>query len=129
LEGLAEEEIARVPFTASELRMSTDRPRKRRGRFTEPIPPKRKIVEENGVSIENFYCSQGDHGPPHLHVTGKGDETRIGQNGFPLENDPPLSRDQQEVVEANQRIIRKTLRKIGRWYWFHNVLDVLPADF
>jgi hypothetical protein len=103
--------------------MSAAKLRKQDGRYTEPVMPPRTILVEEGVTIENYYCSQGDHAPPHLHVSGKGEEVRIGQNGRPLEWDPPLSRDQKEVVARNIRIIRKSIRKIGRWYWFHAVLE------
>jgi len=90
--------------------------------------PPRTILDENGVRIENYYCSQGDHAPPHLHVLGKGEEVRIGQNGQPLEWDPPLSRAQQEVVGRNLGIIRKAIRKIGRWYWFQVLLERRPPE-
>lgn len=103
--------------------MSADKLRKQNGRFTEPHMPPRTIVDEDGVKIENFYCSQGDHAPPHLHVSGRGDEVRIGQNGKPLEHDPLLSRHQREVVTRHRNRIRKVLKKIGRWHWFHFVLD------
>lgn len=103
--------------------MSVGRLRKRNGRFTEPVMPPRTIVVEDGVTIENLYCSQGDHAPPHLHVIGKGDEVRIGQSGKPLECDPPLSRHQRDIVIRHRGLIRKSLRKIARWHWFHAVLD------
>ena len=103
--------------------MPADRLRKNDGKYSEPDMPPRTIVDEHGVRIENFYCSQGDHAPPHLHVTGHGAEVRIGQNGRPLENDPPLSRLQSEVVERHRNQIRKALRKIGRWHWFHSMAD------
>jgi len=103
--------------------MAAQKHRKRNGRFTEPDMPLRTIVDEHGVTIENLYCSQGDHGPPHLHVCGRGAEVRIGQNGKPLENDPALSKLQREVVDQHRKLIRKALKKIGRWYWFHVVLE------
>jgi hypothetical protein len=71
------------------------------------------------VTIEQFYSSRGDHGPPHLHVSGPGKAaTRIGQNGHPLRRDPPLTGDQQAVVDAHRALIRRVLRKVGRWHWF-----------
>lgn len=103
--------------------MSADKFRKQDGSFTEPDMPPRTIVDNDGVKIENFYCSQGDHAPPHLHVSGQGDEVRIGQNGKPLEHDPPLSRHQREIVARHRNLIRRALKKIGRWHWFHFVLD------
>ncbi len=103
--------------------MPASRLRKRNGQFTEPDMPPRTILDENGITVENYYRSRGDHAPPHLHVLGKGEEVRIGQNGHPLENDPPLSAAQDEVVQRNINVIRKAIRKIGRWYWFHVLLD------
>jgi hypothetical protein len=38
--------------------------------------------------------------------------------GHPLEHDPALTAAQKAVVEANRGLIRRTIRKIGRWYWF-----------
>lgn len=103
--------------------MSADRLRKCNGRYTEPDMPQRTVVEEKGVSIANYYRSQGDHAPAHLHVLGKGKEVRIGQNGRPLEHDPPLSLEQREVVRGNIKTIRKAIRKIARWHWFHAVRE------
>jgi hypothetical protein len=55
-----------------------------------------------------------------LHIAGPAghNKTRIGQNGHPLEHDPPLTAAQRAVVEAHRRLIRRAVRKIGRWYWF-----------
>lgn len=57
--------------------------------------------------------------PPHLHVTGSGSETRIGQNGKPLQGDAELAPVQQRVVETNIGRIRRAVHKIGRYYWFN----------
>src|SRR5271165_2740848 len=92
---------------------------KRGGRLSEPTLPARIIVSFHGVTIEHLYSSWGDHGPPHLHVSGPGSATtRIGQNGRPLRRDPPLTADQEAVVRANRALIRRVVRKTGRWYWF-----------
>ena len=92
---------------------------KQAGRLSEPTLPVRTIVSERGVTIEQLYSSWGDHGPPHVHVFGPGSaKTRIGQNGRPLRRDPPLTADQEAVVQANRALIRRVVRKIGRWYWF-----------
>ncbi|MCH8046830.1 MAG: hypothetical protein IID44_24270 [Planctomycetes bacterium] len=99
--------------------------RKQRGgyNYTEPTLPPGLVVDERGVRIEHYYRS-GDHGPPHLHVTEGGadarSERRIGQNGLPLENEGELTGDQRAVVFANRSLIRRLLRKIGRWYWFQH---------
>jgi hypothetical protein len=94
--------------------------RKLGGRFTEPNLPQRYIVHDSGVTVENRYRG-GDHGPPHLHVVGRGRSTKIGQNGRPLRNNPPLSAAQQAVVTANRRAIRKATGRIGRWHWFESL--------
>jgi hypothetical protein len=93
---------------------------KRNGALTEPRLPPRTILQQDGVTIEQFYSSRGDHAPPHLHVSGPGDQdhTRIGQKGHPLEHDPPLTANQMKVVQKNRGLIRRVIRKIGRWYWF-----------
>ncbi|MBM4094659.1 MAG: hypothetical protein FJ276_35415 [Planctomycetes bacterium] len=106
--------------------MSVDKRRKQNGRLTEPDMPPRTIVDDHGVRIENLYCSQGDHAPPHLHVSGHGDEVRIGQNGKPLEHEPALSGHQREIVTRYRKRIRKALKKIGRWHWFHSRVDRRP---
>jgi hypothetical protein len=94
------------------------RRRKQGGCFTEPDLPPGIAVIERGVTIEHLYRS-GDHGPPHFHVTGRGVEVCIGQNGHPLDREPPLTSDQKSVIRDNLRTIRKVARKIGRWYWFN----------
>lgn len=93
---------------------------KRNGAITEPVLPSRTILVEGGVTVEQFYSSGREHAPPHLHVSGPraGEHSRIGQNGHPLEHDPPLNGDQRAVIEANRGLIRRVLQKIGRWYWF-----------
>jgi hypothetical protein len=57
------------------------------------------VVRERGITVEIY---TGDHGPPHAHVTGGGEETRIGQNGNPIAGDPELSRRQRQVVADNR---------------------------
>lgn len=80
------------------------------------LPP-RVVAQQDGVKIEHYYHGgEGpDHGPPHMHVLG-GDEVKIGQNGWPLKNEPKLSARQRDVIEDNLRNIRKTARQIGKWY-------------
>jgi hypothetical protein len=90
------------------------KPTKGGGKFTEPSMPESKVVEEDGVTIEHYYKS-GDHGPPHVHVEGKGAKTRIGQNGKPLEGDPELSAAQARVVSGNKALIRRVVKKIGKY--------------
>ncbi len=107
--------------------MPTSKPTtKRGGRYTRPDLPPRTLVNQNGILIENYYSSRGDHGPPHLHVSGNGPDTRIGQNGQPLEHDPEPSRAQRQIIVAHRALIRRAIRKIGRWYFFEKVLDTLP---
>jgi hypothetical protein len=81
----------------------------------EPTLPPKKIVSENGVLIKH-YTKSGDHAPAHLHVTGKGVEVRIGQNGKPLKGNAELSSDQKEVVQNNLPEIRSAVRKIQKWH-------------
>lgn len=108
--------------------MSAEPPRKHGGKFTQPEMPQRAVVRENGVTIEQFYCSGGDHGPPHLHVSGKGPKTRIGQKGHPLKGDPEPSSDQKQVINNNKAAIKKTLKRIGRWYYYENLLDTTTRE-
>lgn len=81
---------------------------------TEPTLPDKEIASEGGVTIEHNYRS-GDHGPAHLHVTGGGRETKIGQNGKPLKGEPELTPQQQRAVNNNKAAIRRAVGKIGRW--------------
>ena len=60
------------------------------GRFTEPQPPPKRVVQENGVEIVHFTRS-GEHGPAHLHVRGGGPDTKIGQAGRPILGSPELT--------------------------------------
>jgi hypothetical protein len=71
------------------------------------------IVNDRGVRV---LIHSNDHPPPHAHVQGGGPETRIGQNGKPLEGDPELTRRQREVVEANIVRIRKQIKDYMRWF-------------
>lgn len=66
------------------------------------------VVEERGVRIRIY---SRDHGPAHAHVTGRGPEVRIGQNGKPLARGESLSRAQRAVVQANIRLIRAAVRR------------------
>lgn len=55
---------------------------KQGGAITEPnAAPTGTVVNEGGVSIVR---RTNDHAPGHLHVSGNGPRTRIGQNGNPL---------------------------------------------
>ncbi len=49
-----------------------------------------------------------------MHVEGQGQKTRMGPNGKPLPNNPPLSPQQQKVVDKNIKDIRKSGNKIGK---------------
>jgi hypothetical protein len=93
--------------------------RKGGGRWTEPTLPDKVICEAEGIRVVHFYRS-GDHAPPHLHVfEDNGQETRIGQRGFPLAGSPPLTTRQATIVERFRAVIRKAIRKIGRWHWYN----------
>ena len=79
-----------------------------------PQLPDKTIVNQNGVKVEHYYKS-GDHGPAHAHVKGGGPETRIGPNGHPIQNDPPMTKAQQRVYDSNKSQIRRKINKIGKW--------------
>jgi len=83
--------------------------------LTEPTLPPKIIAQQDGVKIVH-YTRSGDHGPPHVHVIGGGKETRIGQAGKPLKNNPKLSTQQEAVVSENKSEIKKAITKIGRWF-------------
>ena len=90
--------------------------------YTEPSLPPHEIVKENGVIIDQNYRSN-DHGPAHLHVQGRGPDTRIGEMGHPLAGDPELSRVQRAVVDRNIAVIKRAVRKIGRWLRYQQDID------
>ena len=92
--------------------------RKQGGAVTEPNLPDKTIVKQDGVTVEH-YTRSGDHGPPHVHVSGEGPSTRIGQAGKPLSGDPSLSSRQSQVVQENKGTIRKAVDQIGRWFRFN----------
>ena len=84
------------------------------------------FVGEDGVLVHNgtvfvdggvtatFYT--GDHGPPHIHISGEGPDTRIGQNGKPLSGDPELSPRQRKACGRNKSVIRLFLKKRMKEY-------------
>jgi hypothetical protein len=95
------------------------RSRKRGGRLTEPTLPDKLVCEADGIRIIHYYRS-GDHAPPHLHVLEDDrEETRIGQRGRPLEHSLPLTARQVAIVNRFRSLIRKAIRKIGRWHWYN----------
>jgi hypothetical protein len=58
--------------------------------------------------------------PAHAHVKGEGPKARIGANGKPLQGDPPLSPQQQGVVDSNLSNIRAAINKIKQWWTWKN---------
>jgi hypothetical protein len=64
--------------------------------------------------IEHYY-RDGDHGPAHVHVTGEGPPTKIGANGHPFGDDPPMNARQRTVYLHHRARIRRAIKKIGRW--------------
>ncbi|MFD5904695.1 polymorphic toxin-type HINT domain-containing protein [Streptomyces microflavus] len=61
-----------------------------------------------------FQIFSNDHGPAHGHLMGpgiKGHGIQIGQNGKPLDPNLQLNRGQQEVIDKNLSVIRKSIRK------------------
>ena len=95
------------------------RNRKQDGSVTEPSLSDKSIVKEDGVEIKH-YTRSGDHGPPHMHVTGGGKETKIGQNGKPIDGSPELTAAQKRVVEKNKSTVRKVGKQIGKFNRFNN---------
>ncbi|WP_305039434.1 RHS repeat-associated core domain-containing protein, partial [Frankia sp. Cj5] len=71
------------------------------------------IVNQDGVRV---VIHTRDHPPPHAHVIGRGDETRIGQNGKPILDDPKLSSEQQKVINENIGKIRGSIRESMRLF-------------
>ena len=90
-------------------------------RRTEPTLPDKEVASGGGVTIEHEYRS-GDHAPAHLHVKGGGDETRIEQNGKPLQGDPELTPQQRRIVDQNKAAIRRAVGKLGRWLDYKETL-------
>lgn len=82
---------------------------------TAPTLPPKTIARKGEVSIVHYYRSE-DHGPPHVHVIGGGQETRVGQNGFPLDGDPELTAAQKLVVQENLAAIRQAIKKVGKYF-------------
>lgn len=100
------------PAVAASEAASATRGSKLGGSITEPNPaPTGTIVREEGVNIVR---RTSDHAPAHLHVSGRGPNTRIGQNGNPLRNNPALSARQRQVVQTNLRVVRQVLRQVMR---------------
>ncbi len=96
--------------------------RSKSGKFTEPQLPNKTIIKKNGVTVEHYYRSI-DHAPAHLHVIGQGRSTRIGANGRPLSNNPPLTPAQQVVVNDNISLVRSSVNKIKNWLKFQDHLS------
>lgn len=99
--------------------------RKQGGKLTEPILPAKIIATGGGVTIEHYYRSN-DHEPAHLHVVGGGQKTRIGQMGKVIfAGDPEPSPSQRKLIDAHKAAIRRAVKKIGRWLWFHEQEDTM----
>ena len=89
------------------------------GRLTEPTLPDKLVFEAEGIRVIHYYRS-GEHAPPHLHVLEDDRyETRIGQRGRPLKHSPPLTARQEAMATRFRSLIRKAIRKIGRWHWYN----------
>jgi hypothetical protein len=90
---------------------------KQGGKLTEPTLPPTEVVNTNGVKVMHYFRGN-DHAPPHLHVYGKGPNTKIGANGKPIAGEAELSAAQRAVVEGNLSKIRAAGNKIRKWMWF-----------
>ena len=62
--------------------------------------------------------TQVEHPPVHLNITAGGQTSRVGENGKPIFGDS-LNRQQQRIVDCNRSLIRRTARKIRKWYRWH----------
>ncbi|WP_062061786.1 RHS repeat domain-containing protein [Aquimarina longa] len=89
------------------------------GQYTEPTLPEKTIVDEKGVKVEHYYKS-GDHAPAHMHVKGKGANTKIGANGKPIKGSAELTSSQSKVIEANKSKIRSAGQKINKYQKYQN---------
>lgn len=97
---------------------------KRGGQFTEPQLPENPVVQVGKIEFRYHLGSEGgriEHGPPHLHVVGGGVEKTIGQNGFPTDRSPALTRQEREIVQQYRRVIRRVVRKVARWHRFQTL--------
>jgi len=81
-----------------------------KGRSASPVG---EVLRDGAVKVVIY---SNDHGPPHAHVKGGGPETRVGQNGKPLNGDPELTRAQRQVVEKHLKEIRDAIREYMRWF-------------
>ncbi len=60
-----------------------------------------------------------EHPPVHVNFTFGGKTYRLGGNGKPILNDPPLPRNVAKAVACQKGLIRRTVNKIQRWYKWH----------
>lgn len=91
---------------------------------TEPALPEKIIASDKGMRLEH-YVRSGDHAPAHFHLRGEGGvNIQIGQNGKPIDSKVQLSAAQQDFVERNKAILRRSVDKIQRWHSYQN----LPGD-
>lgn len=66
-------------------------------------------IFRSGDYIFQIYAN--DHPDPQGHLKGKGYNIQIGQNGKPLPGNPELTSAQQEIVDANKGLIRRSTGK------------------
>ncbi|WP_284166160.1 polymorphic toxin-type HINT domain-containing protein, partial [Frigidibacter sp. SD6-1] len=89
---------------------------------TAPTLPPRQIapgLDHNFGNICPLPGVQVEHPPVHVNVTAGGQTSRVGQNGKPILGDT-LNKKQKKIVGCNKGLIRKTTKKIMKWYRWHN---------
>ena len=69
------------------------------------------VVNENGVRVD--VRTSNEHGLPHAHVSGNGQNTTIGLDGRPMPGHPEFSKQQLKVIRRNWEAIRD-----GIMEWF-----------
>jgi RHS repeat-associated protein len=88
------------------------------GKFTEPTLPPKMIAKEGDISAVH-YTKSGDHGPPHIHIKGGGNEVKVGKNGKPLKGSPELTPEQEKFIVDFKKEIRNAVDKIGKWFSYN----------
>ena len=89
---------------------------------TPPTLPPRNVAPGVTHNYGNLCPLPGvpqEHAPVHVNVTVGGEIVRVGENGKPVFGDS-INKKQQKIVDCNKGLIRKTLRKVRKWYKWHH---------
>jgi hypothetical protein len=90
---------------------------------TPPTLPPNRISSRISHNFGNTCPLPGtpvEHPPVHVNYTFGGQTYRLGGNGKPILNDPPLPRKVRKAVACDRGLIRKTVKNIQKWYRWHN---------